>query len=54
MLVPAGPAPPLHDNVRDPYQLRNIAEEQADLVRERVEEELRPWLEKTGDPWLGS
>ena len=44
----------LHDNVEDPYQPVNIAEERTDLVRELMETELNPWLEKTGDPWLGS
>jgi hypothetical protein len=44
----------LHDNVSDPYQLRNIAAERADVVKSLVERELIPWLRKTGDPWLGS
>jgi arylsulfatase A-like enzyme len=43
----------LHDNVEDPFQLRNIAEEQPDLVEALFEGELRPWLIKTRDPWLG-
>lgn len=42
----------LHDNVRDPYQLRNIADEEPEVVRRLTEEELIPWLEKTKDPWL--
>ncbi|MBN1225055.1 MAG: sulfatase [Candidatus Aminicenantes bacterium] len=44
----------LHDNVNDPYQLVNSAEAQPDLVRRLVEEELNPWLDKTGDPWLNN
>ncbi len=44
----------LHDNVEDPFQLRNIAEERRELVRELMENELVPWLEKTRDPWLGA
>lgn len=42
----------LHDNVQDPYQLENIAEERPEVVQRLVEEELHPWLRKTGDPWL--
>ena len=42
----------LHDNVDDPYQLRNIAAEKPDVVRRLTERELVPWLKKTGDPWL--
>ncbi|NNM03743.1 MAG: sulfatase [Gemmatimonadetes bacterium] len=44
----------LHDNVADPFQLRNIAAGNPDLVKELMETELTPWLEKTRDPWLGS
>lgn len=44
----------LHDNVADPYQLRNIAAEKPEAVRQLVESELTPWLRKTGDPWLSS
>jgi arylsulfatase A-like enzyme len=42
----------LHDNVEDPYQLENIAAANPDIVARLVEEELNPWLERTGDPWL--
>ncbi len=42
----------LHDNVQDPYQLRNISEEEPEVVRRLTEQELIPWLEKTNDPWL--
>jgi arylsulfatase A-like enzyme len=42
----------LHDNIRDPYQLRNIADEEPEVVRRLIEEELIPWLKKTKDPWL--
>jgi arylsulfatase A-like enzyme len=44
----------LHDNVEDPFQLRNIAGENEALVRELMETELVPWLERTHDPWLVS
>ncbi len=42
----------LHDNVADPFQLENIADAQPEIVKQLVEKELRPWLEKSGDPWL--
>ncbi len=41
----------LHDNVDDPYQLRNIAADRPEVVKALVEKELLPWLERTGDPW---
>jgi len=44
----------LHDNVEDPFQLRNIAEGNPELVQELMETELIPWLRKTRDPWLES
>ncbi|MFC1661274.1 sulfatase [Gemmatimonadota bacterium] len=44
----------LHDNVADPSQLENVASAQPGLVRELEEEELLPWLEQTGDPWIES
>ena len=44
----------LHDNVEDPFQLKNIASDRPDLVRELMDTELIPWLRKTQDPWLGS
>jgi len=44
----------LHDNVEDPFQLKNIAPENEALVQELWESELIPWLEKTQDPWLDS
>jgi arylsulfatase A-like enzyme len=42
----------LYDNVADPYQLKNIAEDQPQVFRRLILEELDPWLRKTGDPWL--
>jgi arylsulfatase A-like enzyme len=42
----------LHDNLEDPYQLDNVAGDHPDIVQRLVEEELVPWLERTGDPWL--
>jgi len=44
----------LHDNAADPFQLKNIAEEQPEIVERLVKKELNRWLEKSGDPWLGS
>jgi arylsulfatase A-like enzyme len=40
----------LHDNQKDPYQLKNIAGENAALVQELIKE-LNRWLARTGDPW---
>lgn len=42
----------LFDNVADPYQMENVADSQPDVVRDLIENELIPWLEYTGDPWL--
>jgi arylsulfatase A-like enzyme len=44
----------LHDNVEDPFQLKNIADENPELVENLMETELIPWLVETRDPWLGS
>jgi arylsulfatase A-like enzyme len=44
----------LHDNVDDPYQLKNVADERPDVVEHLTKDELIPWLEKTGDPWVSS
>ena len=41
----------LHDNVEDPYQMKNIAGEAPEVVR-ALTEELHGWLRKTDDPWL--
>lgn len=41
----------LHDNARDPYQLKNIAADNMPLVQHLINTELEPWLEKTIDPW---
>jgi len=42
----------LHDNIEDPCQMKNIADEHLDLVKDLIEKELRPWLKKTSDPWI--
>ena len=47
-----GEAVTLFDNAEDPCQLRNIADVRPDAVSELTEEELRPWLRHTGDPWV--
>jgi arylsulfatase A-like enzyme len=44
----------LHDNRNDPFQLENVAAARPDVVRRLTEEELLPWLRRTGDPWLDS
>ncbi|MBE2895314.1 sulfatase-like hydrolase/transferase [Pasteurellaceae bacterium HPA106] len=41
----------LFDNVNDPYQEKNIADQNPELIEKLVKEELIPWLEKTGDSW---
>ena len=55
LVVGVGPDGPtetvLHDNREDPYQLRNVAPDQPALVRSLIDGELRPWLEKTSDPF---
>ncbi len=42
----------LHDNIADPYQLKNIAADHPALVKRLTDTELVPWLKKTNDPWL--
>ena len=42
----------LHDNIADPYQLENVAEQNPELVSE-LRQEMNAWLEKNEDPWLG-
>jgi arylsulfatase A-like enzyme len=44
----------LHDNVEDPYQLKNIATGRPAIVKRLREKELAAWLENTGDPWAQS
>lgn len=44
----------LHDNVNDPYQLRNIAGESRSIVQDLIESELDYWLGLTDDPWRAS
>lgn len=41
----------LYDNVADPFQLKNIAVGQPQLVDRLLYQELAEWLRKTGDPW---
>ena len=41
----------LHDNVEDPYQLKNIAEKRPDVVKQ-LKVEMDAWLRKNNDPWL--
>ena len=43
----------LYDNAKDPYQLRDIASESPTIIRRLVEDELKPWLKRTADPFLG-
>ena len=41
----------LHDNRADPYQIRNVADENPAVIKQ-LADELIQWLEKTNDPWL--
>ena len=41
----------LYDNQADPWQLKNIATAKPNLMKQLIEKELKPWLEKTKDPW---
>jgi arylsulfatase A-like enzyme len=43
----------LHDNIHDPYQLKNIAEEKPKVVQ-GLTREMESWLKKFHDPWLNS
>jgi hypothetical protein len=40
----------LFDNIADPYQLKNIAENNPTIVH-NLTAELKGWLQKTNDPW---
>jgi arylsulfatase A-like enzyme len=40
----------LHDNLNDPYQLENIADQEPELIRQ-LSKELNEWLTKTNDNW---
>jgi arylsulfatase A-like enzyme len=46
----AGERAYLYDSEQDPYQLRNIAASQPELIN-GFRAELRDWLERTNDPW---
>ncbi len=42
----------LYDLEKDPYQLRNLAEEpSAKGLREEMERKLKAWMDRTGDSW---
>jgi len=41
----------LHDNISDPYQLKNVVDSRTEVV-EKLTAELRTWLAKNNDPWL--
>lgn len=42
----------LHDNQKDPFQLKNVAESRPEIVQRLQSRELIPWLERSNDPWL--
>ena len=48
-----GPVRLLHDNVKDPYQLKNVAVEQP-KVAAQLEKKLKKLLRDHNDPWLNS
>ncbi len=43
----------LYDNIKDPYQMENIATRESRLFTRLYKEELMPWLRKSNDPWIG-
>lgn len=43
----------LYDSEKDPYQLENVADRKAGLVRE-LRKELNGWLHRAGDRWAGT
>ena len=43
----------LFDRRNDPYELKNLAPEKPEVVRELITAELIPWLKRSGDPWKG-
>ena len=43
----------LHDNVEDPFQLKNIAELKPEIIK-NMADELNGILQKNRDPWLKS
>ena len=42
----------LDDLQKSPYELHDIAPESPGRVARLIREELRPWLERTGDPFV--
>lgn len=56
LVMEAGESKPLerilYDLESDPFELQNIAGERPEVVAELVQAELKPWLRKTGDPWI--
>jgi arylsulfatase A-like enzyme len=41
----------LWDRKQDPHQMKNIAEQNPELVKKLVDSELKYWLKRTNDPW---
>ena len=41
----------LYDREADPYELNNLAREKPQIIRELVENELKPWLKRSEDPF---
>ena len=42
----------LYDLKADPYEMKNIAADNPDIVDQMISSELKPWLEHTNDPWI--
>jgi arylsulfatase A-like enzyme len=42
----------LFDRQNDPNQMWNQADEKPELVRSLIQNELKPWLDKTNDSWV--
>lgn len=42
----------LYDLAKDPYEMSNIAAGNRDVVAQLIEDELKPWLRHTKDPWI--
>lgn len=41
----------LFDREKDPFQLKNIADASPGIVADLIQDDLRPWMEFTRDPW---
>ena len=44
----------LYDLIADPCEMKNLAETHPEIVQRLSAEELAPWLEAIGDPWIAN